>query len=74
MTIQGSTLTILGNGLMLLSALVLLGAIAISYPLASHFSLVEQILAHLTLIVDAVLLKVAYVIRCTGRYRLGLEV
>ncbi|MPW29543.1 hypothetical protein F9L16_11085 [Agarivorans sp. B2Z047] len=63
-----------GNWLMLVSLLVIISSIIISYPLAQAFSIPMQITAHISTIVFAGVLKVGYVLRCVGFNELGQEV
>ncbi|WP_406608748.1 hypothetical protein [Agarivorans sp. JK6] len=63
-----------GNWLMLVSLLVIISSIIISYPLAQAFSIPMQIAAHISTIVFAGVLKVGYVLRCVGFNELGQEV
>ncbi|MCW8334060.1 hypothetical protein [Vibrio paucivorans] len=62
------------NGALLLTTLVLVASIIISYPLADHFTLNQQIAAHISTIIIAAFLKISYVTRCLAQYNLGLEV
>ncbi|WP_163132693.1 hypothetical protein [Agarivorans sp. Alg241-V36] len=63
-----------GNWLMLVSLVVIISSIIISYPLAQAFSMPMQITAHISTIVFAGVLKVGYVLRCVGFNELGHEV
>ncbi|ANB21569.1 hypothetical protein A6K25_09955 [Alteromonas stellipolaris] len=49
-------------------------SILISYPYAEYFSMHAQLLAHISTIVMAAILKVSYVMRCVAQHGLGLEV
>lgn len=49
-------------------------SIIVAYPMADHFSLPIQIVAHISTILVAALLKISYVGRCLAQYNLGLEV
>ena len=57
-----------------LSFVCLLVSILISYSYAESFSLQVQVLAHISTIVVAAILKVSYVLRCVAQHGLGQEV
>ncbi|MCZ4294655.1 hypothetical protein [Vibrio sinaloensis] len=62
------------NVALTLTFVALILSVLISYPYADHFTLSEQIAAHISTIVIAALLKVSYVTRCLAQYNLGMEV
>ncbi|OEF77293.1 hypothetical protein OA5_18155 [Vibrio cyclitrophicus 1F111] len=68
------TLLSVSNFSLAITALLMLLSIIIAYPLADHFSLSIQIVAHISTILVAALLKISYVGRCLAQYNLGLEV
>ncbi|KAA8599164.1 hypothetical protein BCV09_15720 [Vibrio cyclitrophicus] len=74
MTQRFQTLLSVSNFSLAITALLMLLSIIIAYPLANHFSLSIQIVAHISTILVAALLKISYVGRCLAQYNLGLEV
>ncbi|ERM57311.1 MULTISPECIES: hypothetical protein [Vibrio] len=74
MTQRFQTLLSVSNFSLAITALLMLLSIIIAYPLADHFSLSIQIVAHISTILVAALLKISYVGRCLAQYNLGLEV
>ncbi|MEZ9701373.1 hypothetical protein AB4455_00420 [Vibrio sp. 10N.261.46.E12] len=68
------TLLSVSNFTLAVTALLMLLSIIVAYPLADHFSLPIQIVAHISTILVAALLKISYVGRCLAQYNLGLEV
>ncbi|OED77440.1 hypothetical protein OAS_10915 [Vibrio cyclitrophicus ZF65] len=74
MTQRFQTLLSVSNFSLAITALLMLLRIIIAYPLANHFSLSIQIVAHISTILVAALLKISYVGRCLAQYNLGLEV
>lgn len=56
------------NSILAISLGLLLLSIAISYPLSDLFSLGQQIVSHILIIISASVLKVAYVCRCIAQY------
>ncbi|OBT23362.1 hypothetical protein A9263_09830 [Vibrio cyclitrophicus] len=74
MTQRFQTLLSVSNFSLAITALLMLLSIVIAYPLADHFSLSIQIVAHISTILVAALLKISYVGRCLAQYNLGLEV
>ena len=63
-----------GNWLMLTSGLIMASSIMITFGLEQHFSLASQVAGHITTIISAAFLKIAYVIRCVGVHGLGYKV
>ncbi|MCG9542693.1 hypothetical protein L1D37_02740 [Vibrio sp. Isolate33] len=74
MTQRFQTLLSVSNFSLAITALLMLLSIIVAYPMADHFSLPIQILAHISTILVAALLKISYVGRCLAQYNLGLEV
>ncbi|MBY7730329.1 MULTISPECIES: SMP domain-containing protein [Vibrio] len=74
MTQRFQTLLSVSNFSLAITALVMLLSIIVAYPMADHFSLPIQIVAHISTILVAALLKISYVGRCLAQYNLGLEV
>ncbi|WP_102313545.1 hypothetical protein BCV29_18640 [Vibrio cyclitrophicus] len=74
MTQRFQTLLSVSNFSLAITALLMLLSIIIAYPLSDHFSLSIQIVAHISTILVAALLKISYVGRCLAQYNLGLEV
>lgn len=68
------TLLSVSNFSLAVTALLMLLSIIVAYPLADHFSLPIQIVAHISTILVAALLKISYIGRCLAQYNLGLEV
>lgn len=69
-----STMLLLANNALCVSAVSFAITILISYPYASYFSLPIQILAHISTILLAAIFKVSYVMRCVAQHALGQEV
>ena len=65
---------ILGNWMMIITLMVTLGCLYISFVIEQQFSIPVQIAAHITTIVFAGLFKLGYVIRCVGVHGLGHKV
>ncbi|MEZ8379695.1 hypothetical protein AB6C48_12740 [Vibrio splendidus] len=74
MTQRFETLLSVSNFSLATTALLMLLSIIVAYPMADHFSLPIQIVAHISTILVAALLKISYVGRCLAQYNLGLEV
>ncbi|WP_372385249.1 hypothetical protein AB8613_16320 [Vibrio sp. BS-M-Sm-2] len=74
MTQRFQTLLSVSNFSLATTALLMLLSIIVAYPMADHFSLPIQIMAHISTILVAALLKISYVGRCLAQYNLGLEV
>ncbi|WP_060981619.1 hypothetical protein [Vibrio splendidus] len=74
MTQRSQTLLSVSNFSLAIPALLMLLSIIVAYPMADHFSLPIQIMAHISTILVAALLKISYVGRCLAQYNLGLEV
>lgn len=62
------------NTLLALSFSVLLTTVVVCYPLADMFSFPMQLAGHISMMVSATLVKVAYVCRCIAQYELHKEV
>ncbi|MCB5361172.1 hypothetical protein BCU90_02480 [Vibrio lentus] len=74
MTQRFQTLLSVSNFSLAITALLMLLSIIVAYPMADHFSLPIQVVAHISTILVAALLKISYVGRCLAQYNLGLEV
>ena len=74
MTQRFQTLLSVSNFSLAITALLMLLSIIVAYPMADHFSLPIQIMAHISTILVAALLKISYIGRCLAQYNLGLEV
>ncbi|MEZ9159713.1 hypothetical protein AB4169_15690 [Vibrio lentus] len=74
MTQRFQTLLSVSNFSLAITALLMLLSIIVAYPMADHFSLPIQVVAHISTILVAALLKISYVCRCLAQYNLGLEV
>lgn len=75
--IQGNTYhTLLSatNHILAVSLAVLLLSITVSYPMSDWFSLNQQIISHVLIIISASALKLAYVGRCVAQYELKKQV
>lgn len=64
---------IIGNYLMILSFLVILSCISITFVFDQHFTISTQIPAHIATIVFAGLLKIGYVLRCIALHGFGIR-
>lgn len=62
------------NWALLLSCLFLGVTVLFSYPLADLLSIKLQIVAHISTIIAATILKISYVLRCIALSSLGREV
>lgn len=62
------------NTLLALSFSLLLAAVLLCYPLSYLLSFELQLAGHVTLILCATLVKIAYVCRCIAQYELHQEV
>ncbi len=67
-------LLLIANSLLILSALMMVVSITMSFVFPHYFTISVQVVAHIVTIVFAGVLKVAYVLRCIGRKGLGQEV
>ncbi|MFS1948240.1 hypothetical protein BCU64_013405 [Vibrio lentus] len=74
MTQRFQTLLSVSNFSLAITALLMLLSIIVAYPMTDHFSLPIQVVAHISTILVAALLKISYVGRCLAQYNLGLEV
>ncbi len=60
-----------GNYLMITALSVVLASICVSYIFNDHFGLTSQVLAHISTLIFAGVVKVGYIIRCVGAKGLG---
>ncbi|MEZ9039794.1 MULTISPECIES: hypothetical protein [unclassified Vibrio] len=74
MTQRFQTLLSVSNFSLAITTLLMLLSIIVAYPMADHFSLPIQIVAHISTILVAALLNISYVGRCLAQYNLRLEV
>ena len=74
MTQRFQTLLSVSNFSLAITALLMLLSIIVASPMADHFSLPIQVVAHISTILVAALLKISSVGRCLAQYNLGLEV
>ncbi len=74
MTQRFQTLLSVSNCSLAITTLLMLLSIIIAYPMADHFSLPVQIVAHISTIIVAAFIKISYVGRCLAQYNLGMEV
>lgn len=74
MTQRFQTLLSVSNFSLAITTLLMLLSIIIAYPMADHFSLPVQIVAHISTIIVAAFVKISYVCRCLAQYNLGMEV
>ncbi|WP_197469173.1 MULTISPECIES: hypothetical protein [unclassified Oleiphilus] len=62
-----------GGKVMAVSGLILVLSILVSYPFASMFSLVIQLIGHIVTIVSAAAFKIGYIVFAIGRHGHCLE-
>lgn len=62
---------IIGNYMMLLSLLIVLSSVCITFAFDQHFAISLQVLAHIATIIFAGLLKLGYVLRCVALHGFG---
>ena len=74
MTQRFQTLLSVSNFSLAITTLLMLLSIIIAYPMADHFSLPVQIVAHISTIIVAAFINISYVGRCLAQYNLGMEV
>ncbi|MFA0035861.1 MULTISPECIES: hypothetical protein [Vibrio] len=74
MTQRFQTLLSVSNFSLAITTLLMLLSIIIAYPMADHFSLPVQVVAHISTIIVAAFIKISYVGRCLAQYNLGMEV
>lgn len=74
MTQRFQTLLSVSNFSLAITTLLMLLSIIIAYPMADHFSLPIQIVAHISTIIVAAFVKISYVGRCLAQHNLGMEV
>lgn len=74
MTQRFQTLLSVSNFSLAITTLLMLLSIIIAYPMADHFSLPVQIVAHISTIIVAAFIKISYIGRCLAQYNLGMEV
>lgn len=62
---------IIGNYLMLISFLIVVSCIFITFAYDQHFTISAQVSAHIATIVFAGFLKIGYVLRCVALHGFG---
>jgi len=62
---------VVGNYLMLISLLIVISCIFITFTVDQHFTISAQISAHIATIIFAGLLKIGYVLRCVALHGFG---
>jgi len=60
-----------GNYLIIIAFMTMISCILVTFVFESNFSLMIQIVAHISTIITAAIVKVGYVIRCIGAHGLG---
>jgi len=63
-----------GNWLMIISLLIVSTSVLISFPFEQYFTIGSQIVAHISTIIFAAVIKIGYVVRCVGVHGLGSRV
>jgi hypothetical protein len=61
----------IGNNLMITAFIVMVTCVFITFIFEQNFSLMNQVIAHISIIITAEILKIGYVIRCVGAHGLG---
>lgn len=69
-----STLLTYANSALVISTLLMIVTVLLSYPFADLLTLQLQIVAHISTIIAATVLKISYVLRCISLNGLGKEV
>ena len=64
----------IGNYLICIAGFIMTICILISFIFEQHFNLTTQIVAHISTIMFAGVMKLGYVIRCVGAHGLGHKV
>ncbi len=62
---------LLGNYLMIISLVIVTSSIFMTFAYDQHFTIPEQVSAHIATIVFAGLLKIGYVLRCVALHGFG---
>lgn len=68
------TLLLAANTLLALAFSLVIATVVLCYPLADWFSMQLQLVGHITMIISATLLKIAYVARLVAQHALHKEV
>ncbi len=63
-----------GNWLMLISLIITLSCLTMSFGFELYLTIPQQITAHIATIIFAAIFKMGYVIRCVGVHGLGYKV
>ncbi|WP_342804946.1 hypothetical protein [Alteromonas sp. M12] len=71
---QFKSLLLGANLVLIISVILFVLSILISYPFAEYFSMLTQTFSHISTIIVAAILKVGYVVRCIAQHGLGQEV
>jgi len=69
-----TTLLTYANSALVISTLLMILTILLSYPFADLLSMQLQIVAHISTIIAATVVKISYVLRCVSLNGLGKEV
>ncbi|MUJ20084.1 hypothetical protein GNP89_14230 [Aliivibrio fischeri] len=64
--------TQIGGAILCISLIIMTISLLISFPFASHFSIMQQVAAHIVTIVIAAFVKIGYVAFIVGKYERGL--
>lgn len=67
-------LLLAAHAAMVAALVICIAAVLVAYVYYQHFSLLQQVSAHIVLIVSPAVLKLGYVARLTALHRLGLAV
>jgi len=62
---------LIGNYLMLVSFIIVLSSILVTFTYDAHFNISTQVAAHIATIIFAGLLKIGYVLRCVALHGFG---
>jgi len=65
---------LIGNWLMIISLFIVTASVLIAFPFEQYFTIGSQIVAHISTIIFAAIIKIGYVVRCVGVHGLGARV
>ena len=63
---------VLGNSLMVISLIIVVSSLFITYGFDQHFAIGTQITAHIATIIFAAFIKIGYVMRCIALHAFSL--
>jgi hypothetical protein len=63
-----------GAAVLAVGVTALVIALLVAYPLAEHFSITQQVVAHFMTLLSPIPLKLGYVAYITGRHQRGLAI